>query len=544
MDKKKQSWHTAHQYSPEQLDIAKIVLAEIQAGAPTLAAIRSHPLSEGGYIAKHALVHVYRQQVSDGTLTEDPSLLTRIRMKPIRSLSGVSTVTVLTEPHACPGNCIFCPDDPKLPKSYLKEEPGAARAYQNQFDPFLQVQSRLESYRAIGHPVDKIELLILGGSWSAYPQDYREHFTKRCFDALNGRIASSLPQAQAINEDAENRNVGLVIETRPDMITAAELAFYRYLGVTKVQMGAQSFDDRILTLNCRGHSVKDTLKATALLRAAGFKIVLHWMPNLLGATPDSDREDFMQLWSGGYGPDEIKIYPTQLLKEAPLYEVWQKGNYQPYSTLELVNLLADIKPTIPEYCRVNRIIRDIPSDYIVAGSKRSSLRQDVHNELARRSQRCRCVRCREIRSVDIQPGSLFLKDFIYQAADAEEHFLSFQTNQDRLAGYLRLSLPKAPQEGRINERQLLYQAIPELEGAALIREVHIFGQSLEVGSDQPGAAQHSGLGSALLEHAEMIAKQHGYPRLVVIAAVGTRRYYEKRGYQRTSLYMVKEIQTI
>lgn len=535
-------WQNSRQYSDEQLEIARIVLAKIHAGEPTLKTIRSHPLAQGGYIAKHVLVSVYHRQVRDGLIAEDPGLLARIRMKPTRSLSGVSTVTVLTKPHPCPGECLFCPDDENLPKSYLKEEPGAARAWQNHFDPFLQVSSRLVSYKATGHPTDKIELLILGGSWSAYPAEYRTWFVKRCFDAMNGMDSASLEEAQAFNETAHSRNVGLVVETRPDMVTPAELAEMRKLGVTKVQMGAQSFDDDILIRNCRGHSVEDTLRATALLRAAGFKIVLHWMPNLLGATSDSDRQDFARMWSGGFCPDELKIYPTQLVKEAPLYGFWKQGSYHPYSTNDLVQLIADIKPTIPEYSRVNRVVRDIPSTYIVAGSKRSSLRQDVHAELARRGQRCRCVRCREIRGQAVDTGSLHLKDFVYQPADAEEHFISYSTSDDLLAGYLRLSLPTAaPPEERINATNHLYSLIPELNGAALIREVHVYGQSLEVGTDQPGAAQHSGLGTSLLEKAEEIARQAGFKRLTVIAAVGTRLYYEKRGYKRSALYMTKEI---
>ena len=535
-------WQNSRQHSDEQLEAARVILAKIRAGEPTLKTIRSHPLSHGGYVSKHTLVSVYRQLVHDGLTAEDPILLARIRMKPIRSLSGVSTVTVLTEPHSCPGECLFCPDDKDLPKSYLKEEPGAARAWQNHFDPFLQVSSRLESYVATGHPTEKIELLILGGSWSAYSADYRTWFVKRCFDAMNGTESASLEEAQSFNESAHSRNVGLVVETRPDMVTPAELAEMRRLGVTKVQMGAQSFDDGILIRNCRGHSVEDTLKATALLRAAGFKIVLHWMPNLLGATPKSDRQDFARMWSGGFCPDELKIYPTQLVRQAPLYDIWEQGNYHPYSTDDLVQLIADIKPTIPEYSRVNRVVRDIPSDYIVAGSKRSSLRQDVHAELAARGQRCRCVRCREIRGQAVDIEALQMNDFVYQPADSEEHFISFSTLDDQLAGYLRLSLPSAStSQGRIDTRNQLYSLIPELKGAALIREVHIYGQSLEVGTDLSGAAQHSGLGTALLEKAVELARKEGYKQIAVIAAVGTRLYYEKRGFKRSALYMTKEI---
>ncbi len=538
----KESWHNTRRYTAEQLQIAGQVLDEIRAGIPVMKAVRSHPLSTGGYIAKHTLVHAYRQKVGEGSLAEDPELLTRIRMKPMRTLSGVSTVTVLTEPHACPGECLFCPDDRQLPKSYLREEPGAARAFQNNFDPYLQVKSRLDSYLAIGHPTDKIELLILGGSWSAYDSDYRAWFVKRCLDAMNGCEAGSLEEAQAINQSAGSRNVGLVVETRPDTINARELAHMRRLGVTKVQMGAQSFDDEILKLNCRGHGVQATLDACALLRAAGFKIVLHWMPNLLGATPASDRIDFQKMWSGGFCPDEIKIYPTQLLREAPLFQYWRDGRYQPYSTEELVALLADIKPDIPVYSRVNRVIRDIPASYIQAGSKRSSLRMDVMKELEKRGQRCRCIRCREIRGKRVEPGQLVLGDFTYYPADAEEHFISFSTADDQLAGYLRLSLPvEACPQSRADLRAGLYEEMPELRGSALIREVHIYGQSLEVGSEQTGAAQHSGLGTALLEEAARIALSKGYARLAVIAAIGTSLYYEKRGFKKDHLYMTKNL---
>lgn len=538
----KQSWHNARQYSPEQIQIASLVLEEIRAGTPVMQAVRAHPLSIGGYIAKHTLVHVYQQQLLAGTHPQDAQLLARIRMKPIRSLSGVSTVTVLTEPHSCPGECIFCPDDRELPKSYLREEPGAARAFQNDFDPWAQVRSRLETYTAIGHPIDKIELLILGGSWSAYERTYREWFVKRCLDAMNGQEARDLAHAQEINQSALSRNVGLVVETRPDTINPSELAHMRRLGVTKVQMGAQSFDDDILRINCRGHAVEDTLNATALLRAAGFKIVLHWMPNLMGATLASDLLDFPKMWQGGFCPDEIKIYPTQLLREAPLYEFWQAGDYQPYSTEELISLIADLKPIIPVYTRVNRIIRDIPATYIQAGSRRSSLRQDIDKELDKRGQRCRCIRCREIRGRSVDMSRLQMKDEIYYPADAEEHFISYVTPDDQLVGYLRLSLPAENlTAARLPGHESLYAEMPEIRGAALIREVHIYGQSLQMGSEMDGAAQHSGLGSALLEESANIARAKGFRKLAVIAAIGTSLYYRKRGFVHEGLYMTKSL---
>jgi elongator complex protein 3 len=541
MTEQDKRWRKERQYTQEQLDIATIVLDEIRAGEETMKAVRAHPLSTGGYIAKHMLVHIYRQQIASGQTKADRSLLARIRMKPIRSLSGVSTVTVLTEPYTCPGNCIFCPDDAQLPKSYLREEPGAARAFQNEFDPFRQVRSRIDSYRAIGHPVDKIELLILGGSWSAYPIAYRKQFVKRCFDAMNDKDAETLEQAQEWNEQAQSRNVGLVIETRPDEITPQEIANMRALGVTKVQMGAQSFDDEILAKNLRGHDVAATLKATALLRAAGFKIVLHWMPNLLGTTPQSDRVDFQRMWDGGFSPDELKIYPTQLLEQAPLYAYWQRGEFMPYTTQELIDLIADIKPSIPIYNRVNRIIRDIPANYIKAGSKRSSLRQDVHQELKQRGERCRCIRCREIRAEKVDADDLIYNDDTYTAAFSEEHFLNYATADDKLAGYLRLAFPQPVPAAHQELHAQLYERIPELKNAALIREVHIYGQSLAVGGEIDGAAQHSGLGTDLLVRAETLAKENGYSRIVVISAIGTRIYYQKRGYQLSGLYMTKEL---
>lgn len=540
MTTEKISWQKSQPPSRDQLVTARQILHEIQEGESVFKSIRRHPLPDGGYVAKHILVRVYYLLVKNGELESDTHLLREIRMKPMRTLSGVTTITVLTKPFPCPGNCIFCPDDKLLPKSYIRKEPGAARAFQNNFDPFLQVVSRLESYQAIGHPTNKIELLILGGCWTAYPQDYQEWFIQRCFDALNGTEFGSLAEVQNFNQTADHRNVGLVIETRPDEIKPEVLVHLRRLGVTKVQLGAQSFDDHILALNRRGHTTRATLKATALLRAAGFKIVLHWMPNLLGATLESDRIDFNRMWNEGFCPDEIKIYPTQLVESADLYQVWKEGKYHPYSTEQLVQLIADIKPSIPSYCRVNRVIRDIPADYIVAGSKRSSLRQDALKELARRGQQCRCIRCREVRGQVINQGQLEYQDIPYIAAGAHEHFLSFVTPDNHLVAYLRLSIAAKINENEFEDtRRNLYQLIPELQGAAIIREVHVYGQSLEVGSEQAGAAQHIGLGTTLLKKAEEITRQVGLKRLVVISAVGTREYYRSRGFAQGDLYMTK-----
>ncbi|GAB4579047.1 MAG: tRNA uridine(34) 5-carboxymethylaminomethyl modification radical SAM/GNAT enzyme Elp3 [Anaerolineales bacterium] len=569
------AWWQARQYTPARMEAAHAALLDVRAGVPVFEAIKRHPLTSegGGYVGKQFLIAAYNKAVELGELEPDTKLLERLRMKPMRTLSGVTTVTVLTKPYPCPGKCIFCPTDWRMPKSYLPDEPGAMRALQHQFDPYTQVRERLAALEAIGHPTDKIELLILGGTWSSYRRDYQEWFILRCFQAMNEssdefnrsettteviptnsqefpgvpRSSYNVPEpldhgplltyhtdllaAQRFNETAQHRNVGLVIETRPDHVTPDELAWLRHLGVTKVQMGAQSFDDHILEINKRGHTVRETRDATAMLRAGGFKIVLHWMPNLYGATSDSDRKDFTRFWEG-FCPDEIKIYPNQLLANAELYEYWQRGEFHPYETDELIHLLADVKTTIPRYCRVNRVIRDIPSTNVVDGNKRTSLRMDVHKELKRRGQKCECVRCREVGKERVAPDELRFDDLTYSAAHAEEHFLSFVTPSDKLAGFLRLSLPdqSAPPTG-----------LRDLTGAAIIREVHVYGQSLAVGDEQDGAAQHIGLGTQLIARAEQIARAQGFARLAVIAAVGTRKYYEDRGFERGELYLVKPL---
>ena len=527
----KQTWLEARHYTPEMLLLARQILEEVRLGRNVSTAVEHHPLPGGGFIGKHVLVAAYKQLTGSGEWQPDPTFLARIRMKPVRTLSGVTTVTVLTKPYPCPGKCIFCPTDVRMPKSYLPDEPGARRGLEHAFDPYAQVFSRLAALEAVGHPTDKVELLILGGTWSAYRRDYQEWFVRRCFDALNGVESPTLEAAHQLNQTAAHRNVGLVVETRPDHIDPDELISLRRLGVTKLQVGAQSLDDRILELNQRGHTVEETRRAVELLRLAGFKIVLHWMPNLLGATPESDRLDFTRLWDG-LCPDEIKIYPNQLLQNADLYQYWLRGEFHPYTTEELIDLIADIKPSIPRYCRVNRVIRDIPSTNVVEGNKRTSLRQDVQEEMRHRGTRCQCIRCREVRKQAVDVKTLHLEDEIYQTQGAEEHFLSFVTPEDHLAGFLRLSLPcKDPSE----------LGLHDLQNAAMIREVHVYGQSLPFGSGQDGAAQHVGLGTRLLQRAEVLARQQGFRRLAVISAVGTRHYYLNRGFVHGELYLVKEL---
>lgn len=540
-DDERELWRQKRQYSDEDMALAQTILEEIRRGTDALKALRSNPLPGGrGFLAKHALVAAYREKVSLGEWEDDPVLLAKIRMKPIRTLSGVTTITVLTKPHPCPGECIFCPSEEGLPQSYLSDEPGARRGVEHAFDPFTQVSSRLKALHEVGHPTDKIELLILGGSWTAYPASYREWFIRRCFEALNQENPNddtgevSLADVQKTNSQARHRNVGLVVETRPDLITIENLVEMRRQGVTKMQLGIQSMDDRILQLNKRGHSAEEAEEAIRLVRAAGYKVVVHWMPNLLGATPQSDREDFARLWrEGGVNPDEMKIYPCQLLRNAELYQYWERGEYRPYEEQELIDLLADIKPTVPRFCRINRVIRDIPSNHVVEGNRNTSLRQDVDQEMKKRGSSCQCIRCREIRKGKIDDRNLVLDDQVYKADWAEEHFLSYNTQDDNILGFLRLSLPSANH----------FFPVEELQDAAIIREVHVYGQSVELGGESSGSVQHRGLGSSLIEKAAEIALSKGYRKLTVISAVGTREYYAARGFTLTDLYMVRDLRT-
>jgi elongator complex protein 3 len=351
---------------------------------------------------------------------------------------------------------------------------------------------------------------------------------------MNESESSSLIEAQHTNETAAHRNVGMVMETRPDHITLDEVRRLRWLGATKVQMGAQSLDDRVLEANCRGHTVEDTRRAVRLLRLAGFKLHLHWMPNLFGATPESDRVDFARLWDDpALRPDELKIYPCSLIEGTELYARWQRSEYRPYTDSELVDLLIACKSTVPPYCRINRVVRDIPASYIVAGNTTSDLRLVVQRAMKQRGLQCQCIRCREVHSERIVADELRLDAITYPTDATTEHFISFITPHNRIAGFLRLSLrsPNVPRD----------EILDELCGCAVIREVHIYGRALEIGMESAGEAQHTGLGTRLIERATQIARDAGFQRLAVISAIGTREYYRKHGFELGELYMARDL---
>jgi elongator complex protein 3 len=492
--------------------------------------------------SKHEIVRAYRAFCDQGLLTYNRKTLRRLQMKPTRTLSGVAPVTVLTKPFPCPGQCIFCPTDVQMPKSYLFDEPGAMRAAYHQFDPYLQTAARIRALENIGHSTTKIELLILGGTWSTYPADYQEWFVRRCLDAMNHSDAISLQQAQVWNQTAPHRNVGLVIETRPDWVTPEEVTRLRSLGVTKVQLGLQSSDDAILAANRRGCTVQHARSAVRLLRLAGFKIAVHWMPNLLGATPESDQADFRRLWSDpALRPDELKIYPCALLAGTPLYEKWKQGVYQPYDDETLIRLVADCKTEIPPYCRVNRVTRDIPAPHIVAGNTKANLRQIVQKRMSEQQQACRCIRCREARRENVNPEQLRWETLVYPTDVSFEFFLSAVTPTNRLSGFLRLSLPRRGYRVQLALGKRQGGVFDEITDCAMIRQVHVYGPALAVGSTSNGEAQHIGIGQHLIERACRIARSQGFRRLAVIAATGVREYYLRLGFELGQLYMAMDL---
>lgn len=526
----------------------------------------------------------------------DNDLLRRIQMKPIRTMSGVTTVTVLTKPFPCPGECIFCPNDVRMPKSYIASEPGAQRALKNQFDPYLQTYNRLDALRNIGHDTDKVEIIILGGTWSYYSEGYQIWFIKRIFEALNdfGEGVDQRPEIleriknqkwQEIkeqkeifrntnknkrtktynhtiknivenngqklveefektfweelfvehqrNELADSRCVGLVIETRPDNISPAEAVRIRKLGCTKTQIGFQSLNDEVLTKNHRGHDVTATRRAVKLLRQAGFKIHAHWMANLYGSSPEKDMLDYQKIFEDpDFRPDELKIYPCSLIETAELMDYYKQGLWEPYTTTELLEVVSKCISNTPEYCRLTRIIRDIPGTDIVTGNKITNFRELAEKELDNLGIEKKDIRSREIRGQTVSLDDLQLKIIEYSTSTGTEKFLQFVTIENKIAGFLRLSLPD----------NKTHPFISELSDAAIIREIHVYGKAVNIGNQEGGKAQHLGLGKQLIEKACQIASEANYPKLAVISSVGTREYYRKRGFTDGVLYQFRSLE--
>ncbi|MDY0097040.1 MAG: tRNA uridine(34) 5-carboxymethylaminomethyl modification radical SAM/GNAT enzyme Elp3 [Candidatus Dojkabacteria bacterium] len=506
--------------------------------------LKKYPKQGKGLYRHDDLVKAYRELVKKKEIKGSKKIEERIRMKPTRTQSGVATVTVLMRPFMCPGMCIFCPNEPNMPKSYIASEPGAQRALTYEFDPYLQTYNRIKALQDIGHNTEKIELIILGGTCSVYPEEYIIWFVKRCFDAMNsfgsknyekdsgveGITWEQLEQAQHLNESTVCRNVGLVLETRPDYITKEEVIRLRRLGATKVQIGLQSLDDDILNLNLRGHTTKESKKAFELLRLAGFKIHAHWMPNLYGSNVKKDIKDFKKLWGKEYSPDELKIYPTSIIRNTVLEKYYNEGKYTPYTHDELLKLFTEILPLTPRYNRLTRIVRDIPSNEILAGNKSSNFRQIAEEEIRKRGKKIEDIRSREIKDESITWDDIELETIKYDTTVSKEYFISYKTKDtDRVCSFLRLSIPK--KEGYIDE----------IKDSSMIREVHVYGTVVNIGKDSSGESQHLGLGKRMIEIAEEISKREGFRKISVITAIGTKLYYEKRGFVKNPLYMIKVI---
>jgi elongator complex protein 3 len=485
-----------------------------------------------GMISNARILDVYRKMILNNDLPVNLTLLELLKKRAIRTLSGVAPIAVLTKPYECPGKCVFCPTEKKMPKSYLSNEPAVMRAILMKFDPYKQVELRLNALSDHGHETDKIELIVMGGTFSHLPKKYQTWFVKRCFDACNLKTSKDLKTAQKLNEKAKHRIVGLTLETRPDFIDEAEIKRFRELGCTKVEIGIQAIDDKILSLNKRQITVEQIIYSTELLKKTGFKVVYHLMPNLPGSTPAKDLKMYQKLFTDPrFQPDMLKIYPTVVTKNTELFKWWKAGKFIPYSDKQLLNLLIKMKLATPNYVRIIRLIRDIPEQSIEAGNKISNLRQTLTRVLKERDQICRCIRCREARGnvKNADKAKLFIEK--YPASNGQEFFLHFSSPDKKiLYAFLRL---------RFNNEAKNF--IPELNNAALIREVHTYGKALAIDTQSKTAVQHLGFGKKLLAKAEEMAIDGGFHKMAVISGIGVRGYYRKFGYKLQGTYMTKKL---
>jgi len=444
--------------------------------------------------------------------------------KASRTISGVTPVAVMAKPFPCPGKCVYCPSSPEAPKSYTVESPAVLRARSCGFDAKKQVEIRLKTLAEMGHARDKVELIVMGGTFLYYPQDYQYQFIKDCYDALTGITSSSLEEAKKLNENTEHRCVGLCIETRPDFCGEEEIRRMLDFGTTRVELGVQTLDDEIHCLTKRGHGVAEVISATRLLRDRGFKVYYHWMPGLPGSTPEHDLELSRQLFEDArFRPDGLKLYPTLVVRGSEL-ETWYRDNrYQPYYDEVMIDSLVAIKILVPKYVRISRVMRDIPSKFIIAGSRDLALRGTIRKKMEQAGVRCNCIRCREYghRRRDgwlIDGPQLTRLD--YETLGGKEIFLSYEDENETLFGLLRL---------RVNEEK------------AIVRELHIFGPEVPLGTRLEQGAQHHGLGERLVREAERIAREESKAdRLSVLSGVGAREYYRSLGYRLEGAYMVKE----
>ncbi len=444
--------------------------------------------------------------------------------KPTKTLAGVTPIAVMCKPKKCKhGTCLYCPSL-NVPQSYTPKSPPVLRASILKYDSEEQVKSRLNAFEAMNHPTDKIELIVMGGNFLEYPEKYQNKFIKKCYDALNGKKSKNLEEAKKINETAKHRCVALCIETRPDTCTEKDIAKLHKWGCTRVELGVQTLDDKIYDFVNRGHKVKDVIEATERLKNHGFKIGYHMMLALPKSNPKKDLATFKRLFSDEkFKPDQLKIYPCQVLQGAGLYELYKAGKYKPYTKEQTEKIIIQIMKIIPNYCRVMRVMREIPPEYLIAGTHRIDLRKDVEEELRKSKAKIKEIRFREIgfaiRDQKQIDKNLKLKITKYKASQGIEYFLEIINKQNLLFGLLRL---------RINQKQ------------AIVREIHVYGQALPIGEKSKEFGQHQGLGKQLLEKAEELAKKHKSEKIKVISGVGVREYYKKIGYSFEEPYMIKQ----
>lgn len=477
--------------------------------------------------------------------SEKRKLLPFLRRKATRTISGVSVVAVMTKPYPCPqpNPCAYCPGGPRygVPQSYTGHEPTAMRGIQNQYNPYLQVRSRIRQLTAVGHTVDKVELIIMGGTFPATPTEYQETFVKRCLEAIIDKKTKTLEEAKKLTETSRIRNVGITVETRPDWAKQEHVDRMLGMGVTRVELGVQNPDDDIYSVVGRKHTVYDVAVATQILKDAGLKIVYHMMPGLPGSDFKHDLEAFETIFANpSFKPDMIKIYPCLVIKGAEVYEWWKRGEYEPLSTEEAAELIVEVKKIVPPWVRIMRVQRDIPADLIEAGVRKSNLRQSVQEKLKTQGLRCHCIRCREAGhrmlkdSVKPDPAKIEMLITRQKASSAEDLFISVEDTQNNvLVGYLRLRIPSEKAHR------------PEITGepCAIVRELHVYGTLVPVGKHLAKAWQHKGYGNKLLSEAERITREEYERRkVVVISALGTKQYYMRTGYRHDGPYMSKRLE--
>lgn len=456
-----------------------------------------------------------------------------LRIKPVRSLSGVSVVAVMASPEKCPhGRCIYCPGGPEMgtAQSYTGFEPAARRAASHSFDPYDQVRSRLDQLRETGHPVDKIDLILMGGTLPARSTEYQTQFVKRCFDAMNGRDSGSVEDAQILNESAPSRCIGMTVETRPDQLSGDQIEFLMRLGMTRAEIGVQTVFDDVLRRLERGHSVRDSIDATQRAKSSGLKVCYHLMPGLPGSDLERDIELFRTIFADpAFRPDMLKIYPTLVIAGTKLFDMWKRGEYEPPDTEYIVELLSKVKPGLPRWVRVQRIQRDIPVPQISAGALHSNARQLVAERMRERGQRCSCIRCREVGHAieGIEQDDCVKMSTRYESSGGTEHFLEITNfSADALVAFARL---------RIDD--------PDGEPIATVRELRVYGQHVPIALRVPDGFQHRGHGKTLLEWCENLAAESGAGSLRITSGIGVRGYYRRLGYELSGSHMVKTVRS-